>query len=287
MVGEIPKFNLTRITAIRRGLYHRVLERHVGERLSDSVLEEMVRDTMRAITGASRDAVYETFRVYAGELLTSENSGKLCWMIAGNIQKLRRGSPVRSWAGQTEDEWMPLQFVSVRLAKPYKDITVECVWKVLAGSACPAQVTRYLSRAALKHVARKIGFSAPWQSYPYKHIEDLTGLRLLGKFEPRLTRDGSPSFREVAGNPGILKWNREQYLRVRCRKKEQCPERYQHSCAKCAFGTDRCQFAVHPKTFELGHCFECNNTDALFDPAGTGSLCISCANRLRLGTGGR
>lgn len=281
MTMAIPKFNLTRIRTVRQRIYSRVFVERLNEVMHGPTLVAAVRDLHRTIPAANRDAVAETLRVYVGETLTEELCVQLCWRIAGNIDKLKQGLPVRPWVGQVVSEWMPLQILRVRPVRRFGNISYECTFKVLAGSACPMQVMRYMSRAALKYIARKVGFSKLSGAYPYRHVEDLTGLRLLGQFTAADIRDGQPSFREIACPASMAKWNRDQYISVRTRKLP-CPSKFNHTCAKCAYGTDRCAYAVHPVTYMLGHCLECSNQSAVFDPTDTGSLCVACAVKHRL-----
>ena len=282
MTEVIPKFNLNGIKSIRKRLYSRVFADRVGETLSGAMLTAITRDIRKVITGATRDAAYETVRVYSGEVLTNELCVFLCWQIAGNADKLKQGIPVRVWAAQSMKEWMPIQLTGMQLVRPYKDLMHECTFKILAGSACPATIVRQLSRGSLKHISGIIGFSAPWGNYPYKHAEDMIGLRMLGQFEPGVGRDGKPTFSAVNCQSGMVKWNRDTYLCVRTRKKLQCPQHFEHACAKCAYGTDVCKYAIHPRTYEVGVCEECADHDALFDPASTGVLCVVCSAKAKL-----
>lgn len=281
MTTAIPKFNLTRIRTVRQRIYSRVFVGRLNEIMHGQMLLAAVRDLQRAIPAANRDAVAETLRVYVGEVLTEELCVQLCWRIAGNIDKLKRGLPVRPWAGQAVSEWMPLQLTRIRAVRRFGDVTNECTFKVLAGSACPMQLTRFMSRGALKYIASKVGFSRLSGAYPYRHVEDLTGLRLLGQFTAADIRDNQPSFREIACPTSMAKWNRDHYISVRTRKLP-CPSKFNHTCAKCAYGTDRCAYAVHPVTYMLGHCLECSNQSAVFDPSDAGSLCVECAAKHRL-----
>lgn len=280
-VTAIPKFNLTRNLKLRRKLYSRVFIGRLDETMDSTTLSAIVRELHCAIPRSSRDAIAETVRVYVGERLTEELCVRLCWQLAGNTDKLQAGIPVRSWSGQPVSEWMPLQLIKIRQVRRYSDIVSECTFKVLAGSACPMLVVRHISRAAMKHIARKIGFSGTRGNYPYRHVEDMTNLRLLGQFTAEAVRDGQPSFREVACSSSMINWNREHYIAVRARNTA-CPNKFNHACAKCAYGVDRCQYAVHPQTYMVGHCIECANESAVFDPADAGSLCVGCATRQRL-----
>jgi hypothetical protein len=276
MVETVPKFNLHHVAGVRNKLHRRVFADRIQETVSSEMLLTATRDVMKCVPGATRDAVYETLRVYAGEPLTEKLGVSLCWLIAGNMDKLKNGIPLRMWSGQTIDEWMPMRVVSVQLARPYKEVVHACTFKILAGSASEMVILRYLSRAAVKYIACKIGFSQLKGSYPYHHPQEIIGLRLIGKFEPHLVRDAMPSFREIYCPASMLQRNRSEYLCVRSRKLLQCPSGFNHACARCAYGTDRCKYAVHPVTFEVGACPRCMNADALFDPAVPGTLCTAC-----------
>jgi len=281
MVDDIPKFNLTRIRNIRHKVFSRVFAGRIDEVMDAEMLIFSVRDMKATIPVATRDAIMETLRVYIGEVLTEELCVRISWQVAGNVALLKAGIPVRSWAGQSVGEWMPLQLLKLKPVLHFGKIKYECSFKILAGSACPMTITRHMSQAALKYVARVIGFSRASGKFPYKHVMDLTGIRLLGHFTPELVRDRQPSFREISCPSVIVKWNRDNYISVRTRKLP-CPQQFNHDCVRCAYGTDRCRYAIHPTTYVLGYCAECDDNSAAFAPDDDGPLCVKCLAKQEL-----
>ncbi len=130
-------------------------------------------------------------------------------------------------------------------------------------------------------VARRLGFSRPGKSHPYRAPADLVGLRGYAKVSAERSRT-QPELREIEGPPAIVTWNRSAVLDLRCRHKQVCPNGWTHPCHQCAIGYETCAAATHYLTLVVRACPECRNPEALTDPEDT--LCLECTRKQVLQT---
>lgn len=226
-------------------------------------------------TGIHLDTVYESIRHIAGKEITTAGGLQLCWRIAGNIPRLKAGVPAAPWASQRDNEWIPLQILKAtpsRNARGRRGYTYD--FRVLAGSPCTMKITSFWNAELVRAMARKMGFSAPWHSYPFRHGVELVGLRLLGEVD-RLRSQFAPAFYEVAVPQSFVQWNRRNVLRVRCRV-DPCPRRYNHACRMCAVGYEECPAATHRQNYFQQFCVACGTENAWFDPDMSTERCMDC-----------
>lgn len=258
----------------------RTLQSWIGQPVK---LEPLVQGLAAELPAyVSRDVLVESVRYLAGTVLTEVEAIRLAWRLAGNLPRLRQGLPVHPWIVQQQDEWVPLQILRcVSTKNPRGQIGYDFTFRILAGTPAPLKITQFWSRRVAKYVARQIGFSAPWGTYPYRFARDMVGLRLLGHVEAQLSRT-VPVFRDIAGTNSLIQWNRRQVLKLRLRVGQSCPERFTHACARCPIGYRQCPAGTHAETYEIGRCSRCNNDDALFDPEDTLPDCVSCNTRHRM-----
>jgi len=278
-----PKIGITRIDKLRQTLYSKAFVHFVGKPLREAEeFSELCRLLKKVMPGVPYNAILETVRPHINEAIPVGVAVKLAWLMAGNLETLQSGAAARPWVGQHSEEWMAVEIRSLSRVLRYANIVSECVFRILSGTGSGLTVTRYLSAGAIKHIARKIGFSAANGRYPYRHTLDMTYLRFYGKFEQSCVRDGIPGFKEVECPDSLCKWNRDNFLAVRCRHKAGCPRGYTHPCTKCAIGRNECPFAVRPLSYTLGFCDKCMNADALFDPAAPATtVCAQCLSHQR------
>lgn len=228
------------------------------------------------------DQMFESVRYLAGRRLVELDAIKLAWRLAGNINTFRNGKPVTPWVVQQADEWVPLQILKLhRVCNSKNKIGYDVVSRVMAGTPAPLRVDSFWGSRAVRYVASKLGFSRPWQKYPFTNAHQLVGLRFYGLLEVARSR-GRPEFHEIECPPPLLKWNRENILKLRLRVGRQCPLNYNHACHVCAVGYDQCQAATHPKTYVIDHCAGCNKSDVPFDPDDPYPHCVHCASLARL-----
>jgi len=277
---DLPRFDLNGIYRRR----NRLVERCVQPRLDQRMGGEDVHALVAAIrgnlpSGISRDTVFESVRYLAGRVLSLKEGTELCWRIAGNIPRLKAGTPATPWTAQREKEWIPLQIIR---AVPYRNqrnkIGYNYDFRVLAGSPCPMKVTAFWDRNLARMVAVRMGFSK-WMSgaYPYHHGTELVGLRLLGELDP-LRSQYAPTFYEVAVPGSLSKWNRDNVLKVRCRV-DPCPRGFTDACRQCAVGYQECLAATHRRNYIQQFCSKCGKDAVWFDLDLSPERCMNCQTK--------
>ncbi len=264
----------------RDAIVEQALRVYIGQAVDIDRLVASVRGLLPA--GIAYDAVFESLRYLAGKPLSELDAVRVAWRLAGNLPTLKTGQPVPPWTSQHYDEWVPMQIMRVFKTRNSKDkIGYDVTSRVLAGTSAPLKVSSFWNVRVIKFVASKMGFSRPWDKYPFRVAADLVGLRFFGLIEAARCR-GRPEFHEVECPASMAKWNRDNVLKLRLRVGCQCPVNFTHPCHLCAYGYDRCAAATHPKTFTIGPCAGCSNQDALFDPDDTSPHCVNCAAAARL-----
>lgn len=280
---ERPSYNLGAIERKRDQL-----RTELGAQFGQQVLQAdlfnafVVQVRQRLPATVSYDAAYESCRGLLGRAFTPAEALNFCWRLAGNMDRLREGLAVGPWAGQRGDEWVPLQIIrgyQTRNAK--RKLGTEFTFRILAGSPAGMRTTAFWSKGLTSLVAGNVGFSR-FGDYRFRNHRDLVGLRLYGLVEAKRSAT-SPSFFEMAYPQSLVTWNRENVLRIRCRK-EPCPRGWLHPCHRCAVGFTECPAAVHRFTYERGHCHKCQTPDALFDPEDQTGACVVCTHRERMKT---
>lgn len=280
-----PSFNLADILRRRDRLYRQVMQPLLNQTIDGNGLDQLVIDLRRVLPSeATRDAVFESVRSIAGRLVTQTLAYQVAWRLAGNLPRLRDGQPVGPWSVQHEDEWIPVQVLRCFSARDNRDrMGSEFSFRVLAGTSCPMRIRAFWSKRVVRYVAARVGFSSPWHDYPFTRAEQLVGLRFLAFVEQARSRT-LPEFHEIECPDSIVKWNREQVLRLRLRVAgEKCPHEWRHPCHLCAVGYEECPAATHRLNYEMGSCTQCGKNDVAFDPEEQSLYCISCNrhNRLR------
>jgi hypothetical protein len=277
----VPKFQIKDIETKRDRLVSIVFAPLVGTVINAENLTRQILDTL---PGIPADAMFESVRYLAGTTLTHMESVTLAWRIAGNIPTLKAGLPVQPWTFQRVDEWLPLQVLRMDIERNrYNRLGYDVTFRVLAGSACPNKINRFWTLPSMHVISQELGFSKPWGKFPFKHPKDLIRLRLTGLVEAEKSRT-QPVFHAVTCSDAMIKYNREQVLRLRLRVGMECPHRYAHECVRCAVGYDSCPAGTHASTYYLGNCLRCGQNNVLFDPEQRSQDCITCNDSERLKT---
>lgn len=268
-----PPFSYQRVLDKRDKIFQTVLRPRIGALLTGNALVE----ASQAITDClpnrvSPGAVFESVRVLAGSTLTRQVAGSLAWRLAGNLDKLGDGVPVFPWAGQIDDERVPVCIESMRpiMRRKVAGYLVSC--RALAGSPCPMLFDEFISTRSCRAISRAIGFSAPWGPYPYSTPLHFVRLIFFAHIEAAKS-EKRPAFSKVTASSSMIKLNRAK-IEVRCRVKP-CPRGFNHPCAFCWLGYDNCPAAVHPITYVERHCTSCKS-EGWFDPGEDSLICHRC-----------
>jgi hypothetical protein len=277
MPDDLPRFDMSGIYRRRNRLMQRCVRPRENERLQGDDLATLAADIRGNMpSGISRDTIYESVRYMAGRVLTAQEGLEFCWRLAGNVPRLKAGTPATPWTSQNTKEWIPLQ---VLRCAPYRNprgkFGYNFDFRVLAGSPCPMKIMAFWPRELVRMMSTRMGFSK-WTSgqYPFHHGEELVGLRLLGELDP-LRSQHSPTFYEVAVPGSFVKWNRDNVLKIRCRV-EPCPRGHTHACRQCAVGYSECPAGTHRQDYVQRFCHKCGQENVWFDLDLTDERCMDC-----------
>jgi len=233
----------------------------------------MVRDIASVLPRVSRETVFQSIRGIAGQHMTPELIRETAWRLAGNLEQLQAGLPVLPWTHQRVPEWVPVRILSFTYHETESGrIGGLLRFRVLEGTPCPLIVQDFWSRELSSVVSRRIGFSAAWGKFPFRHPAELVQLRLLVLIDPSLCRMERPGFREIACPASLITGNRD-VLRKRIRE-DPCPRGFTFYCYTCPVGYDQCPAGCHPETFvqqlnEVMTRLEGDQADAQGDGEGT------------------
>jgi hypothetical protein len=245
---------------------------HVGTVLLGVYYEDWLALVHAAVPTVPLPSLQLSSRSFLNRLLTAERLNDFAWRIAGNIRTLKDGTPVTEWGMQLSEEWMPLVVTRAQPGRNRRDEPGHWIsFRILAGSACPLIVRRFWTRPASRFVASRLGFNVRTER-PFLSAEHFVGMLLYGLFEPDLSED-HPGFRQVRITARMLQHN---VTLIDGRKEKPCPTAgYLHACDACTIGYDRCQYAMHARTFTTGACPDCGTADAMIDPEHP-DCCVTC-----------
>lgn len=277
---DYPTYNIQQIVDMRDRLVDKVFLPRFGTSPSGEVFQRLVHDLLGALPkGPTFSAVNETARGLAGRELDLPMCERFAWRIAANIRTLKAGRPVYPWAGQSEDEWVPMQVIRAYLTRGRrKQLGHHLDFRVLAGTPATMRISKFWSTKVTGPVARYLGFSKLSGKYPFACTDQFVGLRFYGRLEAARSRD-EPFFHEIDCPQAFVDWNRA-ILRQRLRI-EPCPFGWMHACHECVVGYQQCNAATHPVDYTQQHCNDCGQV-AYFDPDISLERCIQCDRRNRL-----
>lgn len=281
-MSELQVYNLKNVFRLRNRLiqdtctpyYHCVLE---GDSFRD-----FVEDVWRALpSGTNLSAVFESLRPVMRNEFTMPLVEDTMWRLAANLPALKEGRPVKVWAEQAREEWMPVQVVRGSPGTNHKKQTgYFFTFKVLAGTACPMVIHRHWTKPACAVAAKHMGHSKRNGKYPYRHPLQLVGLRSYVLVTPKLSKHGRPGFFKTECPPSCVRYNRE-VLAVRLGERpESCPRNYLHDCHKCTVGFSECIGGTHRENYVRSFCSECGQL-SVFDPESTRDRCVPCEERVQ------
>lgn len=266
-------FSYKRVIKRRDILFNRVMRPYWGLHLTCATLDDFIDDVLAELpANVSRDAVFESIRVYAGIELSRRNSFEIAWRLAGNVDKLVRGFPALPWTAQLEDEIVPVRVEYMRPHKKFDSPGYMLYCRAVAGSSCPMLFSNFFSRRSCSGIAASIGFSAPWGLYPFKDPMYFVNLLFLAHVEAEKSHS-KPVFTTVSCTSGLRLENKAK-IEVRTRARP-CPRGFTHQCNHCPIGYSDCPAGIYPKTLVTRMCTQCNK-DSFFEPDDAGHVCVNC-----------
>lgn len=228
--------------------------------------------------------------------LNQDNLINTCWRIAGNMNKLKDQETVNAWRRQDEFEWVPVQVQEVTTEKAMRGLHNVFVFEALAGTMASMKFAQTWSFKKTRYLAtfkdpKSNGFgfgksrlNARGEQKGKLLLNDFRqfcGLRCFLLIDPEESTY-EPCAVEVGHSSATTLFNRE-LIRRRDRAENDCIKQLGvFECYHCPYGTDNCEIATHPVTYETGECGQCSKK-AFFDPQEIQyeNMCINCAYEAR------
>jgi len=284
-IQEVPEkpqvVNLRQVMNLKRRLSQDdelcfIVDSDITHEDLDSYVDKLLT---RMPDGVRRKALFDSIKHVCREDFGNEQLAQLFWHLAGNINKLKAGHAAPPWTRQNQYEWMPMQIVDRVMRRNHKGDPGDLfTCRVLAGSATSFLVTAFWTMSMSRFASQQMGYSKPWGKYPYHDSASYVGMRLYGLFEPELSTNKAPGFKNICVPSGMHDYNRD-LIKKRQRIEIACPAGYKHACHRCFIGYDQCPLAVHPRSYVKHACDMCKKT-TWFDPDKTTlGLCVSCTDR--------
>lgn len=267
-------FSYRRVIKRRDALFERAMRPYMAARIIGATVNDLCNDIMSEMPPmVSRDALFESVRVLAGIQMSRKMAFEIAWRLAGNVDQLIDGRAVLPWTRQIRNEIVPVRVEHMRPEKRKDTVGYMLYCRALAGSPCPMLFPKFFSKRSCNGIARTLGFSAPWGLYPFKHPMYFVNLMFFAHIEAERSHE-TPFFHEISCSSGLKSENRPR-IEVRTRAKP-CPEKFQHQCAQCPIGYDRCPAGIHPKSLVKRPCDKCHS-DGFFEPDDEDSrVCMNC-----------
>ena len=179
-MSNLQVYNLQSIFRLRNRLIQDTCSPYYCCTPEGADFQTFVEDVWRSLpSGTNLSAVFESLRGAAGRELTLPLVEETMWRLAGNLDLLKAGRAVCTWTAQRADEWMPVQVVrAVPCLNRRKQPGYMFTFRVLAGTACPLLIHKHWTRPACAVAAKHVGHTRRNGKYPYKHPQQLVGLRM-------------------------------------------------------------------------------------------------------------
>lgn len=297
----IPYVNMTRLFALRDKLTSKITK-FLGHKLVGENFHSFVDEIVAGLPGPIiRKTIQDSSMSLLNQTLTADDALMFCWRLAGNIDKLKAGKSVKSWLRQKTQEWVLCEIEHVLYQARYKKPGHVLSFRVLTGEPVSLEVLQWWSNRKLGFIAtfrnemdHGLGFSRfrvkngeRVSDFPYEDPRQYYGLRLFMLAMPQqANKDLTLS---TAGyNSSTMAYNRE-IIRRRVRRLPQyaCAYGYptEQSCHVCPYGADKCPAACHAKTYQIGRCARCKESNVFFDPEERDYIdsCVNCCHSLRHG----
>jgi hypothetical protein len=282
-MSNLQVYNLQSIFRLRNRLIQDTCSPYYCCTPEGENFQAFVEDVWRALpSGANLSAVFESLRGAAGRELTLPLVEDTMWRLAGNLDLLKAGRAVCPWTAQRTEEWMPVQAVrAVPCLNRKKQPGYMFTFRVLAGTACPLLIHKHWTRPACAVAAKHVGHTKRNGKYPYKHPQQLVGLRMYCLVTPKLSQQGHPGFFKTECPPSCVRYNREILTTRLGERPGSCPQGYMHECHKCTVGYIDCVGGTHRENYVKSFCSHCGQL-SVFDPENVSDKCVPCSERVQL-----
>lgn len=291
----IPVMSIERILGKRDTLTAN-LTSFLGHELSKGSYEAFSQKLLESLpTGTSQNAVRNSIKGLAGKVLTDEMLLTLCWRIAANVDSLWAGKPVIDWSVQNDFEWIPVCVDEIYVVKHDGKMKNRFIFQSLSGSIVPRKMVQHWSFEKTTYLATSrdnsnLGFgfnrsklnklgenTAKSLFWDYRQYVGLRCFLLLDPVKSKIRNE--PVATEVGHTSSTMSYNKKLITR-RDRGVNPCFHRISDSieCHLCPYGTDKCEMATHPRTYEVIKCklckqaSYCDKGDKLYD-----DICVNCA----------
>jgi hypothetical protein len=253
-----PRFNISRITELRRQLRDDAFFAFYGARLDEHGFQLLLHTVGQLIPHVSDQVMQDSLQHLVGQVLTGDVLRETAWRLAGNVERLRHGVPALPWNGQVGKEWVPCHIVGFEpVDRTYRsgDRCASFTLQILAGSPCPRLITKEWPYKFCFMLARRMGYTATRGARPLGDVSELVNLRLLAQLDPALSWPGQPGFDKLHCGGALLQWNKSvigRRFRTFENRPWPCPRNYNWRCYQCHVGFDQCIAATHPVTMQIG-----------------------------------
>lgn len=273
-----PVYSIKKIVTLRDKIYDNIILKHGGTVPEGKTFGHFVLNILDCLPlSVDYEALFNSVRHLAGKPIDKEEIFNNAWRIAGNLHHLRNSVAVPPWVHQAVDEWVPVQITET---KPYrrKDKARGFLYafRVMAGTSCPRTVIKFWSIKFCRFIAQEMGFSAPWNQFPFTDGHEFVSMRMHALIDADRSNE-EPFFEKTNHPPSCVAWNKT-ILKARMRIDPPCPNGYTFPCFKCHIGYTDCLAGCHPMTYVKRFCVECELED-FFDPAKNDSKCVNCTNK--------
>ena len=242
-----------------------ILEPHLGTHIDNELLLAIVQQ-FSAMTSLDADALFKTALPLLDSDLEEERAVELSYLIAGNIDRLKKGKAVHRWVGQPWEEWVAAKVIEVHghVGKEGKKFFT-ATFRVVSGLAAGITFNRSFPQKYLPILAGEIGFGrSKWKTMPKELSRMLFRIKLIPG--DKLNFDEYRIVDDVY-NRFIIK-----------KRRSPCPRGHTFNCTKCPVGADQCPAATHEVSYESRQCL--NNHIGWFDIRHPNrQFCEACTSR--------
>jgi len=270
--AHIPDFDLLRIDARRRKVYDALRAHSMYYQILDQVtyahLIVVVRRALR-LKVIHDPILRESLMEFAGLELTERVGDMLALKLAGAFNQLKKGKPIKPFAGLKEGEWAPVEIAEMRFGRVHNNkLFIDMTTLVMAGTAVGQELCQRLPG---KFMATVLAQELGWPKYrihpTHSELVQLwfTGLLALGD-------KGQLQIFEFKCMPHQQRYNKS----LRAGRNTPCIRDYRQQCRTCPIGYAECHRGTHRYTWIRKDCKRCK-TFTIFDPSEPGeTVCLLC-----------